>query len=233
MCKKEMCRLEITVAARFVGVFGLVISVIVMSQLISELAHHDGRGKIIALLGINIEEFDTNEDNATVMKRNDSKIIMLNNSVIENNSTITKGMAESNYFLVICFLFALAQVLANALLIWGTIVEKRCYTVPWFLCETGSLSVQVLGYVYYVIHKQNELDAGVFTAAIVNMVVTIYFWYIVFRAQERWNREGLCEDIPHAVVMTKSTEVSKCIDKLSDSPQLPIVIVTSEPALII
>lgn len=74
-----------------------VISVIVMSQLISELAHHDGRGKIIALLGINIEEFDTNEDNATVMKRNDSKIIMLNNSEIENNSTITKGMAKCKF----------------------------------------------------------------------------------------------------------------------------------------
>jgi hypothetical protein len=50
-----------------------------------------------------------------------------------------------------------------------TLQEKRCYAVPWFLCETGSLLVQVVGFVYYVTHKQNELDTEVLTAAIVNM----------------------------------------------------------------
>jgi hypothetical protein len=39
-----------------------IISGIVMSQLISELVHHDGRGKITTLLGIDIDEFVTDED---------------------------------------------------------------------------------------------------------------------------------------------------------------------------
>jgi hypothetical protein len=52
---------------------------------------------------------------------------------------------------------------------WIILQEKRCYTVPWFLCETSSLLVQVVGFVYYVTHKKNELDTGVLTAAIVNM----------------------------------------------------------------
>jgi hypothetical protein len=36
-----------------------IISGIVMSQLISELVQHDGRGKITTLLGIDIDEFGT------------------------------------------------------------------------------------------------------------------------------------------------------------------------------
>lgn len=75
---------------------------IVMSQLISELIHHDGRGKITTLLGIDIDEFDTNQDNAAI-KHNDSKIIMLNNSITESNSTFTKGIAECKF--IKCFLY--------------------------------------------------------------------------------------------------------------------------------
>lgn len=39
-----------------------IISGIVMSQLISELARHDGSGKITTLLGIDIDEFGTDGD---------------------------------------------------------------------------------------------------------------------------------------------------------------------------
>jgi hypothetical protein len=38
------------------------ISGIVMSQLISELVHHVGRGKITTLLGIDVDEFTTDKD---------------------------------------------------------------------------------------------------------------------------------------------------------------------------
>jgi hypothetical protein len=64
-------------------------------------------------------------------------------------------------------------------------------------------------------------------------VVTVYFWWIVFRAQERWNREDSLEGISHAVVETKSTEVANPAEKLSHSPQPPIITVISEPALVI
>lgn len=70
---------------------------IVMSQLISELTHHDGRGKITTLLGIDIDEFDTTLDNDAVIKHNISKIIMLNNMIFESNSTVTKGIAECKF----------------------------------------------------------------------------------------------------------------------------------------
>jgi hypothetical protein len=69
--------------------------VTVLSQLISELIRHDGRGKISALLGIDIDEFNINEDNATVIKLNDNNI--LNNSIIESNSTTTKGMQSRKF----------------------------------------------------------------------------------------------------------------------------------------
>jgi len=55
----------------------------------------------------------------------------------------------------------------------------------------------------------------------------------VFRAQERWNREDSLEGISHAVVETKSTEVANPAEKLSHSPQPPIITVISEPALVI
>jgi hypothetical protein len=57
----------------------------------------------------------------------------------------------------------------------------------------------------------------------------MYFWCIVFRAKEKWNTEGACEDIPHAMSKIESAEVFIPIDKLPDPPQLPVATVISEP----
>jgi hypothetical protein len=50
-----------------------IISGIVMSQLILELAQHDGRGKIAALLGIDIDEFGANRDTKGTAERKFTK----------------------------------------------------------------------------------------------------------------------------------------------------------------
>jgi hypothetical protein len=73
-----------------------------MSQLISELSHHEGRGKIATLLGIDIDEFEVDEDNATIIKHRPFETVILSNTTAENNSTNTKGTVERK--LVKCFL---------------------------------------------------------------------------------------------------------------------------------
>jgi hypothetical protein len=51
-----------------------------------------------------------------IMSRKEINIIAIN---------LLNFCVPANYFLVICFLFAIAQVLVNALLIWGTIVVRE------------------------------------------------------------------------------------------------------------
>jgi hypothetical protein len=53
-----------------------IISGIVMSQLISELVQHDGRGKITKLLGIDIDEFDTDENTKGLAERKLTKLFL-------------------------------------------------------------------------------------------------------------------------------------------------------------
>jgi hypothetical protein len=53
-----------------------IISGIVMSQLISELVRHDGRGKITTLLGIDIDEFGTDEDTKGRAERKFTKFFL-------------------------------------------------------------------------------------------------------------------------------------------------------------
>ncbi|XP_033609895.1 uncharacterized protein LOC111870803 isoform X2 [Cryptotermes secundus] len=152
----------------------MIISGIVMSQLISELIQNDGHVEIFTILGVGMDKFGTYED--------------------------TKGRSASKDFIIICCFFILAQIIANILLIWGTIVKNRLYAFPWLLCETASLLMQMVVFVYYAKHKKNEMDRWFTTAALVNIVVTTYLWYIVFRAQEEWSREREDEeDIPRGV----------------------------------
>ncbi|XP_033609897.1 uncharacterized protein LOC111870803 isoform X5 [Cryptotermes secundus] len=75
----------------------MIISGIVMSQLISELIQNDGHVEIFTILGVGMDKFGTYED--------------------------TKGRSASKDFIIICCFFILAQIIANILLIWGTIVS--------------------------------------------------------------------------------------------------------------
>lgn len=53
-----------------------ILSAIVMSQLIAELVHHVGRGKITTLLGIDIDEFSTDKDTKRRTERKFTKCFL-------------------------------------------------------------------------------------------------------------------------------------------------------------
>ncbi|XP_069683219.1 uncharacterized protein [Periplaneta americana] len=163
----KMCCLDLglTIAARFIGAVGLIVSVIVMCELATEMALHEGRGKIAVILGVDVDQFYIDSSNTAELSG--------------------KERAQPNYCLVVLFLFAVANLLASSLLIWATILEKRVYTVPWFLCQATSFLVQVVGFAHYVNNKDN-LEDDVAIASFANLVITMYFWCTVFRAQENW-----------------------------------------------
>jgi hypothetical protein len=47
--------------------------------------------------------------------------------------------------------------------------KNRLYVMPWVLCESASLLVQVVGLVFYIKHRIHKLDKGVLIAAVVNI----------------------------------------------------------------
>jgi hypothetical protein len=75
---------------------------------------------------------------------------------------------------------------------------------------------------------RNELNYDLFNV----LVVAAYLCFIVLRAQEEWNRERACEDIPRGVE-DQSADVFTSTNNLSDPPQRPVTTVISEPVQVL
>uniref|UniRef100_A0A0A9VSB9 tRNA(Ile)-lysidine synthase n=1 Tax=Lygus hesperus TaxID=30085 RepID=A0A0A9VSB9_LYGHE len=157
----KVCCIKLSLAARVIAMIGLITSVLVLTQLFSELVtENDGKGTVSILLGLDIDEF------------------------IQADS---EGLELKIPFLF----FALIYAVASSILIWGSIVEINYYAFPWLICEAVSFATQVATFTLICIKMGNQVgvDRWVILLSVCNLFLSIYFWIVVFCAQRTWARQ--------------------------------------------
>ncbi|XP_023719138.1 uncharacterized protein LOC111870811 isoform X2 [Cryptotermes secundus] len=164
---------------RLTALYGMAVSIVVMTILTMELKDEEkGRGKIFIFLGIDIDEFDINHN------ERDSNAV-----VNTDNYKYTSSRLKPLYpFVLICYIYSCVEIVANALLVWGTLVEKLWCAVPWFICKTINLSIQFIGFIHYIL-MEDKPENQVLATALFNFVVTLIFWCTVYQTVQRWIRQ--------------------------------------------
>lgn len=162
---------------RLTALYGMAVSIVVMTILSVELnGEEKGRGKIAILLGIDIDEFDINHKQC-------------NSSAVANTDNSKYISPGSVYIFVLsCYIYSLVEIVANALLVWGTLLEKLWCAVPWFVCKSINLSIQFIGFIYYIT-MDDRPENQVLTTALFNFVITLSFWCTVYQTVQRWRRQ--------------------------------------------
>ncbi|XP_073994796.1 uncharacterized protein [Rhodnius prolixus] len=158
----KICCIKLSLATRVIAMVGLITSVLVLTQLFTELAEKDGNGTVSILLGLDVDEFT------------------------QFNSQSTQGSE-----IMIAFLFfSLIYAVASAILIWGSIVEISWYAFPWLACETLSFGTQIATITIHAINFQKKRnDRWIILLSIFNLFLSVYFWVVVFSAQRSWASE--------------------------------------------
>uniref|UniRef100_A0A224XPS6 Putative conserved plasma membrane protein n=1 Tax=Panstrongylus lignarius TaxID=156445 RepID=A0A224XPS6_9HEMI len=158
----KICCIKLSLATRVIAMVGLITSVLVLTQLFTELAEKDGNGTVSILLGLDVDEFT------------------------QFNSQSTQGSE-----IMIAFLFfSLIYAVASAILIWGSIVEVSWYAIPWLVCEALSFGTQIATVTMHAINFQKKRnDRWIILLSIFNLFLSVYFWIVVFSAQRSWAKD--------------------------------------------
>uniref|UniRef100_A0A1B6E8E6 Uncharacterized protein n=1 Tax=Clastoptera arizonana TaxID=38151 RepID=A0A1B6E8E6_9HEMI len=163
----KICCIKLSLAARVIAMVGLITSVLIMTQLSTEIAEpSDTRGTVSILFGLDIKEFEYTIQGKT-------------NSSSSNNIEI----------LIAFLLFSLMYAIASAILIWGTIVEQSWCALPWLICEAFSFATQISTLAIHAVALRIRTDKWIILISILNIGLTFYFWVVVFCAAKTWRRQ--------------------------------------------
>uniref|UniRef100_A0A1B6EHQ1 Uncharacterized protein n=1 Tax=Cuerna arida TaxID=1464854 RepID=A0A1B6EHQ1_9HEMI len=164
----KICCIKLSLAARVIAMIGLITSVLIITQVSSELAEPEGTGGTVGiLLGVDIDEF---------------KYTMSGEADEHRKQKVTEIM-------VAFLLFTLTYAVASAILIWGTIVEQSWCAIPWLICEAFSFATQVSTLAIHAIALRTRKDKVVLFVSILKLGLSPYFWLVVFCAQRTWARQ--------------------------------------------
>jgi len=192
----KICCIKLSLATRVIAMIRLITSVLVLTQLSTELAEQDGNGGTVSiLLGLDIDEFTNSEG--------------------ENQT------ATANIIMIGFLLFSLMYAVASAILIWGSIVEQRWCAIPWLVCEILSFGTQIATLAIHGMTLRTRQDKWIILLSIFNIFLSIYFWIVVFCAQRSWSRDknGLGENISTSTSSSGNTLHDEVIE--STAPPLP------------
>lgn len=168
MDNMKICCVKLSLAARVIAMIGLITSVLILTQLSTELADPENAGGSVSiLLGLDVEEFKYTISGEERFRKSDATEIMV-------------------AFLLFSFIYAVA----SAILIWGTIVEQSWCALPWLICEAFSFATQVSTLAIHAIALRTRKDKWIITFSVLNIGLTVYFWIVVFCAQRTWRRQS-------------------------------------------
>uniref|UniRef100_A0A1B6LFD0 Uncharacterized protein n=1 Tax=Graphocephala atropunctata TaxID=36148 RepID=A0A1B6LFD0_9HEMI len=178
----KICCIKLSLAARVIAMIGLITSVLIITQISSELAEPEGTGGTVGiLLGVDIDEF---------------KYTMSGEADEHRKQKVTEIM-------VAFLLFTLTYAVASAILIWGTIVEQSWCAIPWLICEAFSFATQVSTLAIHAIALRTRKDKVVLLVSILKLGLSPYFWLVVFCAQRTWarqRRESKANELRHSTL---------------------------------
>ncbi|XP_014281591.1 uncharacterized protein [Halyomorpha halys] len=160
----KICCIKLSLAARIIAMVGLIASVLVLTQLSTELAEPDanGGGTVSILLGLDVDDFWQSSSN--------------------------NGM-QGLEVLIAFLLFSFVYATASAILIWGSIVEVSCFAYPWLLCEAISFVTQIITIYLHSLKSFQRTNRWILLLSAFNLVISIYFWVVVFCAARSWAKQ--------------------------------------------
>lgn len=164
----KICCIKLSLAARIIAMVGLIASVLVLTQLSTELAEpENGGGTVSILLGLDVDDFR------------------------DSNSTLTTGKLDIQGLevIIVFLIFSFIYATASAILIWGSIVEVSCFAFPWLLCEAISFATQIVTVTIHIMKADKKKDRWIIALSFFNLVISIYFWVVVFCAARSWAKQ--------------------------------------------
>ncbi|XP_039288584.1 uncharacterized protein LOC111063426 [Nilaparvata lugens] len=163
----KICCVKLSLAARVIAMVGLITSVLILTQLSTELADPESSGGSVSiLLGLDVEEFKYTIGGDDRQRKTDATEIMI-------------------AFLLFSFFYAVS----SAILIWGTIVEQSWCALPWLICVAFSFATQVATLAIHAIALGTRKNKLIIAISVLNIGLTVYFWIVVFCAQRTWRRQ--------------------------------------------
>ncbi|BES92936.1 Hypothetical protein NTJ_05746 [Nesidiocoris tenuis] len=157
--KLNVCCIKLTLAARVIAMIGLITSVLVLTQLFSELVTvNDRSGTVSILLGLDIDEFIENDEGLEL------KIPFLFFALIyalSSSVLIWGSIVEVNFY-------AIPWLLCEAL--------------------SFGMQVATFVKICINLANKSYVDRWVVLVTVANLFLSVYFWVVVFCAQRVWAR---------------------------------------------
>lgn len=180
---------------------GLITSVLVLTQLSTELAEpENGGGTVSILLGLDVDDFRDPSSNST----------------LSSGKLDLQGLEVLIAFLIFSFIYATA----SAILIWGSIVEVSCFAFPWLFCEAISFATQIVTLTIHAMKADKKKDSWILLLSAFNLVISIYFWVVVFCAARSWAKQKR-EERENASTSTLSSGNETINDEPFEPPITP------------
>ncbi|XP_011302391.1 uncharacterized protein [Fopius arisanus] len=163
----HVCGIGITLAARIIAALGLSISIFMINILVSEFFSSEGGHKFSeaietwSLLGLHWTQFVRNYK-----------------------------IPKQEQIILICILgYSLLFLISSTLLALGTVHRKPKYTLPWLYLQMISIVDQTVALTLHLVcpDDNNEKFQWYIPVSSIHLLITIYFWMIVFTAREDWS----------------------------------------------